>query len=1003
MQRITRLTSWLLVLLLVIGQPMGLAASDYFGQVTFNGVPVPGVTVTAAQADRKIADLKTTVTTGPDGIYHFADLVDGLWNLTIEMLGFDTITHEITVPPEHEPPPSALTVRSFDELARYIPPAETTSAPHPSAAPPQASGLGAAIAASFDPTGIGAADGLLINGSLNNGNSTPFAQPRGFGNNRPRLRPVYTYAAGLQLGNSSWDARPFSLTGSTASQPSYTDMQALGTFGGTVRLPGLRNSITLSLGYQGGSTTGANTQSTRVPTDRERAGDFSQTLNALGQPVRIVDPATGLPFAGNVLPSGRISPQAASLLAYYPHADLEGAGRFNYQSPVITSTRQDGLQSTASYRINNPNTISGSVSFQRTAANTTTLFGFEDVRDSSTFDAQARWQLTMSRYTTLRTRYQYTQTAAESVPYFSNRVNVSGDAGITGNDQDPLNWGPSSLTFASDLAGLTDGRYSSTINRTHLWAGEVARFKGNHSVTAGGEVRRQVNEVVGQPDPRGSFGFTGAASGVDFGDFLLGLPQTSSIAFGNPDKRFGGRSYGAFLTDDWKVKPSITFNVGLRWEYETPVAEAQGRLVNLDVAPGFAAVSSVLPGGSGRLTGTQYSSALLHTDKGGLEPRLGMAWRPSITSSLVVRASYGLYRSTNVYFPIGSLLAQQPPFSTTFNVATSAANPLTLANGFSAARGATSSNTFAVDPDLRVASAHNWDLSVQRDLPASLTVLATYLGVKGTNLMQQFVPNTYPAGAANPCAACPVGFRYLTSGGHSIRHAAQIQIRRRPSAGLTTTVQYTLAKAMDNAPAFSGASLDSSALSQNWQDLDAEYARSNFDQRHLVTASVEYTSGAGMAGGTLLDGWKGRLLKDWTFTANLSTGSGLPLTPVYFTPVGGTGIIGSLRPDVTGVPNDPAEGSYANPAAFAAPVPGQWGNASRNAITGPATFSLNASVARTFRIGNRLNFDWRIDATNILNRVTYGSVTTLITSPQFGLPNRANDMRKLRSSIRLRF
>lgn len=994
----TRAAAWLLVLLLVIGQPMGLAASDYFGQVTFNGVPVPGVTVTAAQGVRH-----AIVTTDLDGIYHFADLADGLWNLTIEMLGFAAIRHEIKVPAGEEAAPSALTVRSFDELAREMPPAETTSVPPLSAPPPQASGLATASAASIDPTGIGAADGLLINGSLTNGNSTPFAQPRGIGNNRPRPRGVYTYAAGLQLGNSAWDARPFSLTGSTASQPSYTDMQALGTFGGPVRLPGLRNPINLLVGYQGGSTTGANTQSTRMPTDRERAGDFSQTLNALGQPVRIVDPATGQPFAGNVLPSGRISPQAAALLAYYPHADLEGAGRFNYQSPLITSTRQDGVQSTASYRNNNPNSISGAVSLQRTAVNTTTLFGFEDVRDSSTFDSQARWQLTVSRYTTLRTRYQYTRTAAESVPYFANRVNVSGDAGIAGNDQDPLNWGPASLTFASDLAGLADGRYSSTITRTHLWAAEIARFTGNHSVTAGGEVRRQVNEVVGQPDPRGSFGFTGAASGGDFGDFLLGLPQTSAIAFGNPDKHFLGRSYAAFLTDDWRVTPGFTFNVGLRWEYETPMAEAQGRLVNLDVAPGFTAVRPVLPGETGPLTGTPYSNALLHTDKGGIEPRLGIAWRPSIGSSLVVRVGYGLYRSTNVYGPIASLLAQQPPFSTTFNVTTNAENPLTLANGFTSTRGTRSSNTFAVDPDLGVATAQNWELSVERDLPASLTILTTYLGAKGTHLMQQFLPNTYPAGAANPCATCPVGFRYLTSGGHSIRHAGQIQIRRRPSAGLTTTVQYTLAKAMDNAPAFGGATFDSSALAQNWLDLDGEYAQSNFDQRHLVTASVEYTSGVGVGGGTLLDGWKGRLLKDWTLTANLSTGSGLPLTPVYFTPVGGTGIIGSLRPDVTGIPNTPAEGSYANPAAFAAPAPGQWGNASRNTITGPATFSLNAGIARTFRIGARLNLDWRIDATNVLNRVTYGSVTTLITSPQFGLPNRANDMRKLRSSIRFRF
>jgi hypothetical protein len=995
----SRTTIYLLVLLLAIGQAMGLAASDYIGQVTFNGVPVPGVTVTATHGDRKVS-----VTTDQDGIYQLADLADGVWNLAIEMLGFDTIEHEITVPAEHEPPPAALAVRSFDDLARDIPPSvETPSAPAVPALPP-ASAAAAASAASIDPTGIGAADGLLINGSLDNGNSTLFAQPRGFGNNRPRPPAgVYSYAAGLQLGNSAWDARPFSLTGATTSTPSYTDMQALGTFGGPIRLPRLRNAVNLFLGYQGGSATNANTQSTRMPTDRERAGDFSQTLNALGQRVRLIDPATGQPFAGNVIPSGRISPQAAALLAYYPHADREGAGRFNYQTPIIAATRQDGIQSTASYRINNPNQLNGAVSFQRTAANTTSLFGFEDSRDSAVFDAQAGWQLTMSRYTTLRARYQYTRTAAELVPYFANRVNVSGDAGITGIDQDPLNWGPSSLTFASDLAGLTDGRYSATVTRTHAWAGEIARFKGSHSVTVGGEIRRQANDVTGQPDPRGSFGFTGAASGVDFADFLLGLPQTSSIAFGNPDKYFRGRSYAAFLTDDWRVKPSLTLNVGLRWEYETPVTEAQGRLVNLDVAPGFTAVSPVLPGETGPLTGRNYSNALMVADTGGIEPRLGMAWRPAIGSSLVVRAGYGLYRNTNVYLPIAALLAQQPPFSTTFNVTTDPANPLTLANGFSSAAGATPFQTFAVDPNLRVATARNWQASVQRDLASGLTLLATYLGANGTHLMQQFLPNTFPAGAGNPCPGCPVGFRYLTSGGHSLRHAAQVQVRRRPSAGLTTAIEYTLAKAMDNAPAFGGASLDSSALAQDWRDLDADYARSNFDQRHLMTASAEYTTGVGIAGGTLRDGWKGRLLNDWTFTANLSTGSGLPLTPVYFAPIGGTGIIGSLRPDVTGVPADPAKGSYANPAAFATPAPGRWGDASRNAITGPATFSLNASVARTFRIGDRLNFDWRIDAANVLNRVTYGSVNTLITSPQFGLPNRANDMRKLRSSIRLRF
>jgi hypothetical protein len=738
-----------------------------------------------------------------------------------------------------------------------------------------------------DPTGMGAADGLLINGSLNNSASTPFAIPRAIGNNRPRLPAVYSYAAGLQLGNSAWDARPFSLAGSRPSPPSYTDMQAQGTFQGPFRLRGLRNPITVTLGYQGASTTNVTTQFTSVPTDRERAGDLSQTLDALGQPVRIIDPTTGQPFADSAIPLDRISPQAAALLAYYPRADPTATGRFNYQAPVITATRQNAVRSAASYTIRNQNRANGAASYQRSVTDTTSLFGFDDSRESTTVEMQAGVSLRPSRYVTVSARYQYSRTAAESVPHFANRVNVPGIAGIAGTDQDPRNWGPPSLNFASDLAALTSGRYASTTSQAHLWAADISPFRGAHTVAAGGEIRKQLNDVFGQDNPRGSFGFTGAATGADLADFLLGLPQTSAIGFGNPDKYFRGASYAAYITDDWRVGPALTLNVGLRWEYETPVTETRGRLVNLDVAPSrnaaeafrqtaFTAVSPVFPGEAGSLSGVQYSNALVRADKRGFQPRLGVAWRPVRGSSLVVRAGYGLYRNTNVYQSIAALLASQPPFSTTFNIASDPSNPLTLANGFRATPG-TTLNTFAVDPDFRSASAHNWQASVQQDLPAQLTATATYLGVRGTNLMQQFLPNTYPAGVGNPCPAsaeaaarldeasrsrpaCPTGFRYLVSSGRSIRHAGQIQLRRRLSAGFTATTEYTLAKAMDDAAAFGGATLDGGALVQNWLDPDAEYARWSVEQRHLVTATVEFPKGSGPAGGTLIDGWKGRLL-----------------------------------------------------------------------------------------------------------------------------------------------
>jgi hypothetical protein len=160
----------------------------------------------------------------------------------------------------------------------------------------------------------------------------------------------------------------------------------------------------------------------------------------------------------------------------------------------------------------------------------------------------------------------------------------------------------------------------------------------------------------------------------------------------------------------------------------------------------------------------------------------------------------------------------------------------------------------------------------------------------------------------------------------------------------------------------------------------------------------------GIGGGALLDGLRGRLFKGWTVIGQLNTGSGLPLTPIYLTTVPGTGVTGTVRAALTGVsPDNIPTGYYANPAAYTAPAPGQWGNAGRNSITGPAQFSLNGGLSRSFLLSNRLTLDWRIDATNLLNRVTYSSINVVVGSPQFGLPIQANTMRRVQTIARLRF
>ena len=149
-------------------------------------------------------------------------------------------------------------------------------------------------------------------------------------------------------------------------------------------------------------------------------------------------------------------------------------------------------------------------------------------------------------------------------------------------------------------------------------------------------------------------------------------------------------------------------------------------------------------------------------------------------------------------------------------------------------------------------------------------------------------------------------------------------------------------------------------IAQNWLNLAAERGLSNFDQRHLATAQVQYTTGIGVAGGTLLRGWEGAAYKGWTFITNITAGSGMPLTPVYVAAVRNTGVTGSIRPDYTGAPVYAAPaGRFLNPAAYAAAAAGLWGDAGRNSITGPGQFALNASMGRTFG-----DFDLRFDSTN---------------------------------------
>ena len=800
-------------------------ASEYHGAVSFGGLPVPGATVTATAGNKTF-----TSTTDLGGLYHFDDLPDGVWVIKVEMQCFVSLRTQVTIAKETPAAKWELVLLPVDQLMartklvqnpviqqpiQNAPPAKKpdgSSQPNGQVEQPKPP----------EPENEQSADGYLVNGSVNNAATSRYATNPAFGNTRSASKAFYTGGFATILDNSVTDARPYAISGLEAPKSQYDVITNAAYIGGPVKIPHLLpRGPTFFVNYQWTRNNNAAINTGLVPTLDERAGNLAGLLNAEGQPVTLYDPVTNKPYNNNQVP---VSPQAAALLSLIPlpNPNIPATSGYNYQAPVLNTTHQDSLQSRLDKTLGRRDQVYGGFDFQSTRADTVNLFGFVDAVGSLGMNSNIHWTHRFSQRLFLFASYTFSRFRTEITPNFANREDISGpgDANITGNDQDPADWGPPALNFTSGLTALSDANSAFNRNRTDGVAASVGIYRGRHNISAGGDFRKLEWNNRFQQNPRGVFGFTGAATsgkgastGSDLADFLIGIPDTSAIDFGNAAMHFREPVYDAYFTDDWRILPVLTINAGMRWEYSAPLSEEHGNLVNLDLTSGFTQGAPVLGSNPlGSITGQRYPASLMRPDRRGIEPRIGISWRPFPASTVVVRAGYGIYRDSSVYLNIASQLAQQAPLSRSFNVENGAACPLTLASGFDCA----SVDTFAVDPNYRIGYAQVWQASAQRDLPAALQMVATYSGVKGTHGAQQFLPNTYPIGATETCTGCPFGFVYRASGGNSIREAGDLQLRRRLRSGFTASLDYMYSKSIDDDAVLGGQGyVTAGAQSQN--------------------------------------------------------------------------------------------------------------------------------------------------------------------------------------------
>jgi hypothetical protein len=1027
-------------------------ASEYHGQVTFNGLPVPGTAVTATQGDKKLSAV-----TDDQGIYEFADLPDGKWTIDIAMTGFAPVTEEVTIPPGGPVAAIEIKLLTLDQLRAATKPVKVDQAPDLTAAVPATPAPGATTSGTTPaaaangkkpaaptqqasggapepppppaPSDPQASDGLLINGSVNNAATSQYAMSQAFGNNRTNGRSLYNYGLMATLDNSALDANSYSLAGIPTPKQSYDNFTLGVQFGGPIRIPNHWNPRNFRVdfaNYQRIQKSTTATQTALVPTLAQRYGDLS------GIATPVYDPATGKPY-GNTGCSSQLlavdasptacipgtelatknSQAAQALLTFYPLPNATGGTRNNYQVQTATNVRQDGAQFRLSKPFGNKDYVYGNFSLQSIRQGTNTLFGFHDTTNQFNLAFGANWNHRFTQRLFVNTGYTFSRSRQLGTPYFANRVNVEGQTGIAGVDTSPVNWGPPSLGFTSGFQSLSDANSSRYRSETNGVSIDVQWNRSRHIIDAGGDFRRQEFNYFSQTIPRGAFQFTGAATnggvttaGSDLADFLLGIPDTSQLSYGNPDKYLRQSVYDLFAQDDFRVNPELSIKYGVRWEYGAPITETQNRLVNLDFASGFTAEAPVLAKSpTGPLSGMSYPTSLVRPDKIGFAPNVGIAWRPISGSSLLIRSGYQISHETSVYQATALLMATQAPLAISPNL-NNAVCPLTLTAAFPTCPSITADN-FALDPNFRVGYVQTWNVSAQRDLPGSLQAIVTYTGIKGTRGVQEFAPNTYAYGGANPCPSCPVGFLYRTSNGNSTREAARGELRRRLRNGFTADLVYTFSKSLDDDYVF-GASQTSTAspqVAQDWRHPNAQRGLSTFDQRHVLSLQMQYTTGMGLGGHTLLSGWRGVVYKEWSFIATVSAASGTPETPTYAATVPGTAFSNIFRPDYTGKSLSSSSPGF-NPLAFTVPAAGSFGNARRDSIPGPDQFGLSATMRRDFRLHDRYTLGAEIDANNVLNHVVYtswyNSISPSNPNPLFGTPSNTNSMRSITITLRLR-
>lgn len=857
------------------------------------------------------------------------------------------------------------------------------------------------------------------------------------------------------------------------------------TISGPVYLPRIyngKNKTFFFFNFEQNNNHGVSTPTASVPTALQKAGDFSQTFTASGQLIQIYDPLTTVAssssssgytraqFPGNLIPANRINPITAKILSYFPNPTLPGIsptittnwslnfGFITHQDRYFTRVDQNfGTKNRLFFRygystspqispyLNNPN---ASIAFPGETTNgggtqQSIAYNYE-ISDTETFSpnlvAEFRIGYNRSIFKLLPLSIGFDMTSlglpgylkAASADALFPYVTVAGLTAI----------GPQRAAHDIDAENTPEGQVHLT------W------LKANHAIKTGFDLLLcQFNTF--RPDyPSGTFNFgtaytqgpdpavASATSGYGYASALLGTPDGGSFTIG-PSLALLQKAYNWYLQDDWKLTRTLTINLGLRFEYETPYTDRYNHLAYFD-----ASATEPVTGLPGVLTQVTPSHRYPSNSQYNWAPRIGFAW--NFMQNTVFRAAYGIFyapgsggvgqspgdlgsgseTSTNIYFG-QTLAAPNTPIP-----GASLANP--FVTGLLAYPNSLVGNGItAIFPNWKTPMNQMWNANVQRNLGRNLLLEAAYIGTRGEHLWNNFPENaTYPQYLSlgtqlnslvpNPffgkitngaMSAATVrlgsllvpypqysGITFLRgSVGDSIYHGFTLRAERSFAHGLLFQASYTAAKLIDdvNERFLGGANFIDP------YNLRLSRALSAQDISQRFVANYIYALPFGHGKRFLSHGIASYILGNWQNSAILTAQTGTPISigaSCNFPGVSGLGCY-AVRTGNINLTTGQNMNQWFNTAAFTNPGQYSFGTDSRTEpnLRNPGTFGLDTVMSRWQPIRERMRLQFRAEMYNVLNHPNLGAPSATITSSTFGQITSKSGNRTITMALRLEF